>query len=415
MLLLLSLGVAAQAPRVLIIAVHRAPLTLPAWSWDAALTPVLTQLHDPLLRRAANGSLTGILADAWVPEDGARTWRFHLRRAVPCAFPAEPLAAMLDHPTVEITGQDVRIRVASPDYDLPAKLAHPALGCADGAYHLDDWMAARLVLSGPLRVIFDFVGEAPLSHPDFSRFDIICGVIGGEREATHRISLHEGTLLYVAINCVHPPLTRLAVRRALNQAVPRKRLGLALLAGSPLPPGVDARDDSLRWYAWQPASARRVLSQLNMEWTFIYPTGSTPRALIEGLLQAWQIAGAHVRAIGLARPEYEKRLASGDYDLALCEATDQNGDADTFMTLAWDRQNAGHTNHAFYRSDRFHALLAQARRASEPQPRVALWKQAQRLLVQDAPIVALGYSDQEAALSPQLKTVRCIAPGVLQF
>jgi oligopeptide transport system substrate-binding protein len=205
-------------------------------------------------------------------------------------------------------------------------------------------------------------------------------------------------LLYVGFNTQRKPFDDRRVRQAFNYAVNKEaivreitRMGSILATGA-LPWGMLGYDPELQGYAYDPATAKRLLADAG------YPDGAGFPAV-----QLWSVDQAESTKAELAA--YQRDLAEVGVQVDIHFAPDwptyramlEQGQLPMFR-LAWhadipDPDNflspllhsTSPTNRTFYRNPRVDQLLEQARRELDEAQRITLYHEVERLVMNDAP------------------------------
>ena len=215
---------------------------------------------------------------------------------------------------------------------------------------------------------------------------------------------------YVAPNAQKLPMSDRRFRQALALAVDRRTLIRSLYAGkaqpavSLLPSNMWSHDASL--------SDRRDLERARQlvkdsgydgrELTLFGVSGGPVDSRRAGeLLQAdWAAVGIRVRVQMMDLGELLKRTGQGDHDLVFLIWFSDNGDPDNFLTPNLGcAAVAGGTNRSRWCDPRFDELLESGRRSSDRRERSALYLRAQRLVYDEAAVIALLYPEQLTAVS----------------
>jgi peptide/nickel transport system substrate-binding protein/oligopeptide transport system substrate-binding protein len=206
------------------------------------------------------------------------------------------------------------------------------------------------------------------------------------------------SLLYIGFNTAIKPFDDRRVRQAFNYAVNKEaivreisRTG-GLVAIGALPPGMPGHDPDLQGYSYDPAKAKRLLAEAG------YPDGAG-----FPVVQLWSNAKSSIAIAELAA--YQRYLAELGVQVDIHFAPDwpaykamlKQGQLPMFR-LAWyadipDPDNmlspllhsTGSSNDMFYRNPRVDQLLEQARKKLPYAQRIALYREVERLVLDDAP------------------------------
>ena len=220
-------------------------------------------------------------------------------------------------------------------------------------------------------------------------------------------------LWYMAINTTRGPLRDVRVRQAINYAVdPRTLLdqligGRGTLAGGVVPPALDG-GDSTRHYAYDTTKAKQLLIDAGLPdgmdvelWT-----GQTPP--FPRLAEAIQsyLAKVGIRATIVQREAAAMREAArkGETDLALKDWFADYPDAENFLYPLLHSANKGvGGNVSFYQNPAFDKIVDAARREGDDAKRVALYRQADQLAFNDAPMLFLFFYKDLDAVQPWVR------------
>ena len=222
------------------------------------------------------------------------------------------------------------------------------------------------------------------------------------------------SVCYLAMNNDRPPFDDVRVRRAVALAVDKPRLaatayeGLATPIATLVPAGVEGHaplPDRVR----DVSAARRLLEEagaVGRKVTLRYmgnprPYAPDPGAIAAQLRDDLRDAGLEVELRKDEWGSHLRAMQNGDHELGLLGWTPDVPDADNYLYVLLDKEGAvpPANNVSFYRSEKFHALVAAARRSSDAGERRRLYADAQRVAFDDAPLVPLVAMPRTAATS----------------
>jgi dipeptide transport system substrate-binding protein len=230
---------------------------------------------------------------------------------------------------------------------------------------------------------------------------------------------------YLAPNSRHGVLGDARFRRALSLAIDRPAFirsvynGQATLAGSFLPPGIWSHDTTLR-IEHDPEQAKALVKAAGYdgrELTLFATSRTSDIQRAVELLQAdWARIGVKLRVQLLELGELYKRTGRGDHDIALLSWYSDNGDPDNFFTpnLSCSAVQGG-GNKAQWCNPAFEDLLNRARASGDIAQRTALYRQAQRLLFDEAGVIPLAHKMGVTARASRVKGVRVTPFGGTDF
>jgi peptide/nickel transport system substrate-binding protein/oligopeptide transport system substrate-binding protein len=220
-----------------------------------------------------------------------------------------------------------------------------------------------------------------------------------------RVHIPTLSLLYIGFNTQRKPFDDKRVRQAFNYAVNKEAIvqeitqsghmlypRASLTATGVLPPGMLGYDPELQGYSYDPATAKRLLADAG------YPDGTGFPAV-----QLWSVDRAESTTAELAA--YQRYLAEVGVQVDIHFAPDwptyramlEQGKLPMFR-LVWyadipDPDNmlspllhsTSPTNRTFYRNPWVDQLLEQARREVDEAQRIALYREVERIVMDDAP------------------------------
>lgn len=226
---------------------------------------------------------------------------------------------------------------------------------------------------------------------------------------------------YLAFNTKVKPFDDPRVRQALNMTVNKKEIidsffaGLAEPAVNPMPPSLWGYNDEIQDYPVDLEKAKALLAEAG------YPNGfetdlwymSEPRDYMPNgqkvaeVLQAdFAKIGVKVKLVTFDWITYLDKTGKGEHPMAMLGWTGDNGDPDNFLYVLLDKDNtrtpdAG--NIAFYVNDQLHEILIKAQRSTNQEERIALYKEAQKIIHEDAPWIPLVHSMPPIAAIKEVK------------
>jgi peptide/nickel transport system substrate-binding protein/oligopeptide transport system substrate-binding protein len=226
------------------------------------------------------------------------------------------------------------------------------------------------------------------------------------------------SLLYLGFNTQVKPFDDRRVRQAFNYAVNKEAIVQeitqrgGLPATGALPPGMPGHDPDLQGYSYQPDKAKRLLAEAG------YPDG-----VWFPMVQLWSVntdestkaeLDAYQKYLAELGVQVEIRFAS---DWAAYIAMLEQGKLPIFL-LRWiadipDPDNmffpllhsTSPTNRTFYRNPLVDQLLEQARGKLPYAQRIALYREVERLVMDDAPWITHRYSVLEYLYQPSVQGV----------
>jgi ABC-type transport system substrate-binding protein len=219
------------------------------------------------------------------------------------------------------------------------------------------------------------------------------------------------------------PLNDRRVRQALNHAIDREGLieelsfGRFALARGILPPGTLGFNPKLAGYAYDPPRARQLLQDAG------YPGGrGLPPIEIWAnvkngpVLREHELVRRALEAVGVRAefryltdwPQYSKKLAAGECPVFLYALFADVPDPDTFLGKLHSQSGQNFFGYANRTVDE---LLMQARREPDAPRRVELYRRAEQLIVDDAPLLPIFHYTYDRLFQPYVKSVEVSGLG----
>lgn len=218
---------------------------------------------------------------------------------------------------------------------------------------------------------------------------------------------------YAGFNVAKPPFTDRRVRQAFSSAIDREEFPRILRGGeratrSWVPPGMLGYEPEVG-LGFDPPRARRLLAEAGFPdgrglppIDYVYNTGPVNTLVAENLQAQWaRNLGVSVRLENLEWKVYLKRLQQDAPALFRLGWGADYPDPDNFLTLFTAHSGNNHTRWAHPRYD---ALVAEAAGEPDRERRLALYREAQRILTEDeVPIMPLFAHVQNILLKPRVR------------
>ena len=239
-----------------------------------------------------------------------------------------------------------------------------------------------------------------------------------QRHANEYISMPGFTTRYVGFDAGRPPFDDPRVRRAFSLATDRAKLadvvqrGLVFPAtGGLVPPGMPGQLPRIG-LPYDPQQARLLLAEAGFSQGHGFPaveclavdkTAATPR--VDHLEANWSDnLGVRVRWTRLPWTELLNRLYSANLPhVWLMGWTADYADPDSFLRVAqWQSVRC-------WQNDEYDKLMEDARRTSDHERRMGIYRQADAVLIREAPVVPLSYDRVHDLVKPWVRS----APPVL--
>jgi peptide/nickel transport system substrate-binding protein/oligopeptide transport system substrate-binding protein len=229
---------------------------------------------------------------------------------------------------------------------------------------------------------------------------------------------------FLGFNTSRDPLANRLVRQAFNYAVDREAMVREINKGrykagqSFLPPGTYGYDPSFRPYPFNPQRARTLLAKAGYPdgkglpvfqiWSSVHATNNEQEH--EAIKK--NLAGVGIRVefqYNTNWPSFNSQVYEGKLPIFRYGWVADVPEPDNFLyRLFYSRSRNNFTR---YRNDRVDRLLDQARGEQVYLKRIQLYREAERLIMEDSPIIPLYYYSYEGVFQSYVKSVEISALG----
>ena len=227
---------------------------------------------------------------------------------------------------------------------------------------------------------------------------------------------------YIGFNVDEPPFDDVHFRRALNLAIDKELIANEVLAGlrlpayGILPPGFPGYTDSIQGLEYDEEAAKAELAMSKYADPDTRPriilsvtgTGGDIGIDLQVILEMWENAlGVEVEIQQTEWATYLQDLNQRKFQVfALGWAADYP-DPQDFLDILFHTESE--TNHGAYSNADVDALLEEARIERDGNKRIALYNQAEQMIIDDAAWVPLWYdSERNLLLKPYIKDYRLV-------
>jgi peptide/nickel transport system substrate-binding protein len=265
------------------------------------------------------------------------------------------------------------------------------------------------------RLIFNIVPESTNLKLQLQKGDIdfmspisIPEMLSLQGQPGVRIEQVPSLLLILAyLNNTKPPLDNIKVRQAMNYAINYDQIIQELIQGKgrrlrgPLAFGMEGYDENLKGYDYDPARAKQLLAEAGFpsgfDLTLTYSSQGAPGA--DDVAQAAQSnlgdVGIRVKIEKVAEPTRRERIDKSDFVWSVGGWTPPLPTPPWTMDKWYLSSNKGlNANRAFYGNPKVDELVKQAPTILDPQKRIDTYRQAQNIVVDEAPYILFYQADQ---------------------
>nr|MDA8088188.1 ABC transporter substrate-binding protein [Nitrospiraceae bacterium] len=242
---------------------------------------------------------------------------------------------------------------------------------------------------------------------DYSRFRT-------DSKWSRYISMADGTdTYYLGLNCSRPPFNDRRMRQAVNYAIDRKKIlatfmeGRGTLANGPVPP------ELRRWasppsYEYNPEKARRIIRQEGFAGVKVkFYVTSPPQDIADmaEIIQAYlKKVGINAELKSLEWNTYKEAINQGEPNMFWLSWWADYPDAENFLYPLFDSVNMGAAgNRTRYSNKEVDHLIEQGQHASTAASRDGYYKEAEDLIVKDAPWVFFWHTKSVTVRQPWIK------------
>ncbi|MGI5836875.1 MAG: ABC transporter substrate-binding protein [Chloroflexota bacterium] len=238
-------------------------------------------------------------------------------------------------------------------------------------------------------------------------------------------------LVYLGYNCAKPPFDEIKVRQALSYAVNKDEIvkialaGLGTVADTLLPPSFLGYDPGLKAYgqSYDPEKAKALLQESGFQQSSdgcwerdgkklsgrLLTSTRAPNEAIATLLQSqFKAIGVPIEIQQLDSAAVMKATNEGAFDLLLWRYDWNDPNA---LNIYLSSSRLRQTNRVFYSNPTADALLEQGLYEQDPAKRSEIYKEAQKIILADAPWQPLYHPTEVMVFRNRVKGVAIGAMG----
>ncbi|WP_260682087.1 glutathione ABC transporter substrate-binding protein [Alkalicoccobacillus porphyridii] len=295
------------------------------------------------------------------------------------------------------TGQQIKL-VNNEDYwGEPAKL---------------DSVTFKTVPEDGTRIADLETGSAHVADP-FSPSDV------ARIEATEGLEIIESDSMgieYIGFNTQKEPFDDKRVRQAISMAVDNDAIINNLLEGygipaiGPMSPQIIGFDETVEPLEYNPEKAKELLAEAGYPDGFetsIWTNDKRERIdLVTYLQQELGKIGIDVTTETMEWGAYLEQTNSGDHDMFVLGWSASTGDADYALSPLFHSMNHGAAgNKSFLENDEVDQLLEDAQHEMDEDARMAMYKEVQDILIDEAPLIYTHHKQEVNAIRDSVKNL----------
>jgi peptide/nickel transport system substrate-binding protein len=224
---------------------------------------------------------------------------------------------------------------------------------------------------------------------------------------------------FLAFNQAIPPFDNAKLRQAVQYAINKDNVGEVVASGhyttgaGPVAPTLLGYDESLaQTYTYDPEKAKSLIAEsgvTDLSFSLVNRTNSFWPLLGQLIQSDLQAVGITVTIEGLEDAEFFDRLNTGDTQAFLNDWTWDNGDPDNIMFPIFASERA-ETRMGFKNTD-LQDLVAKAQVEADPDARAQLYVDAQKIVLDDATMVILGYPQRAIGAKAAVQNLKVSPVG----
>lgn len=225
-------------------------------------------------------------------------------------------------------------------------------------------------------------------------------------------------LRFIGFNVRQKPLDNRLLRQAMNFAINKDAVieevyqNRFVVAHGVLPPGTPGYNPSLNGYRYDPKRAKELLAEAG------YPGGKGlpvlhfwSAAKVDEAILEHEAIRRDLAAVGIRLevnyntdwPAFVKMLSEGRAPLFRYSWYADVPDPDNFLFKLFHSQSP--RNYTFYQNPATDALLFQAKNQTELRQRVELYRRAEQMIMDDAPIIPMIFYTYERLFQPYVRSI----------
>jgi peptide/nickel transport system substrate-binding protein len=235
------------------------------------------------------------------------------------------------------------------------------------------------------------------------------------------------SLSYIGFNAEKEPFNNKLVRQAISKALDKDVIidgiydGAGIPAIGPLAPNVFGYNDDVSGLEYNIEEAKALLAEAGYEdgfsttiWT---NDDNNQRIDTATYVQAeLEKIGIEVEIKMVEWGAYLEQTANGEHDMFVLGWSTVTGDADYGMYALFHSENFGQAgNRTFFSTPELDGILDQARQSTDENERLNLYTEAQKILVDEAPMIYVHHQEFLLGVSDQVQGLWQDPTGILRL
>lgn len=234
------------------------------------------------------------------------------------------------------------------------------------------------------------------------------------------------SLAYVGFNMEKEPFDDKRVRQAISMAIDKEQIidgiyeGFGVPAVGPVPEDIPGFDDSISGLEYDVEKAKELLAEAGYEDGFsatIWTNDERERIDTAVNVQSQlEEIGIDIEVEELEWGAYLENTANGEHDMFVLGWVSGTGDIDYSTYPLFHSKNAGDPgNRTFTKDDKLDELLDKGRETPEEDERFEIYKEAQEMLVDIAPMIYTHYSVNLLGVRDEVKGLTQLPTNYLEL
>jgi oligopeptide transport system substrate-binding protein len=204
-------------------------------------------------------------------------------------------------------------------------------------------------------------------------------------------------------------------RRGLNWSVDRELLSISIMQGTAsaatgmVAQGTFGYQSSAMPYRYDPEKAGSLLARdfpegrdIPTDLILAYDGNDREELVAQSVQSDFRQVGVELAIAGYPPDIYAEMLRSRGIDFFCQEWQVDYPAMDAFLYPLFYSGNAGSTNQAYYRNPEVDALLDRARRTVDAGKRIDLYRQAEKIVLEEAPVIPLVFAKTSRVISDRV-------------